>query len=724
MALQQTLALSRARRVAGMGLAEIGCRTRQASAKWIDRLQHRVGEPSDVLRRQAPAIANPDAALQALRDDLPRRFFAGVSPEVIATIRDQFPEARRELLSQAERLLGGHFDLLGYHHLSFGHPIDWHLDPVNRRRAPRVHWSAIDPLDSEIVGDSKVVWELSRHQWTMQLAQAYALTGDERYAAAAIAAMNDWIDANPVGIGINWSSSLEVALRLMAWTWTLALLRQSAALTGGTLIRVLSSIHAHATHVEKYLSRYFSPNTHLTGEALGLFYAGVAFPEFRDAERWRATGATTLIEQADQQVSVDGIYFEQSTCYQRYTCDIYLHFLQLAGRHHIDVPARTREHLQRMVDVLVTLRGPDGMVPAIGDADGGQLMPLVIRERGDCRGIFAAAAALFGRRDFAHAAGGAAPEVGWLLGAEGADAFARAATGQPATEPSRIFVAGGYAVMRTGSGRDACQMIVDVGPLGSFGHGHADLLSVQCSVFGHACLVDAGTYAYTAEPEWRSYFRGTAAHNTVRIDGTDQAEPAGPFGWHERPRTTVRAWQSTSELDLVDAEHTAFVAQGIPVVHRRRVVFAKPHYWVVVDDLLGDGSHSAEWSFQFAPVPVSLTSGGDAARADLPGGEALWVVPLSTTAIRASVHTGEVAPIRGWVSPDYGRRVPAPMLVFAAQGPLPMRQLTVLVPQRRQSTSPPSVDPILDGSRRLVGVRVTLARLTVHFDPHVVIARD
>ena len=106
MALQQTLALSRARRVAGMGLAEIGCRTRQASAKWIERLQPRVGEPSDVLRRQAPSIADPDAALQALRHDLPRRFFAGVSPDVIAMIREQFPEARRELLSQAERLAG------------------------------------------------------------------------------------------------------------------------------------------------------------------------------------------------------------------------------------------------------------------------------------------------------------------------------------------------------------------------------------------------------------------------------------------------------------------------------------------------------------------------------------------------------------------------------------------------------------------------------------------
>jgi hypothetical protein len=629
---------------------------------------------------------------------------------------------RRDVVGQAEALLTKRFDLLGYQQLSFGDPIDWHLDPVNGRRAPRLHWSAIDPLDPAVVGDSKVVWELSRHQWTMQLAQAFALTGDERYAAAAIAAVNDWLDANPTGMGINWSSSLEVALRVMAWTWTLALLRQSALLAG-SVTRILASIHAHATHIDKYLSLYFSPNTHLTGEALGLFYAGVAFPEFRDAERWRTIGASLLVEQAEKQISEDGIYFEQSTCYQRYTCDIYLHFLQLATRNHIDVPARTRDHLLRMVNALMALSGPDGRAPAIGDADGGQLMPLVSRARQDCRGIYATAAALFARRDFAHAAGGPAPEVVWLLGTYGADAFAQVAVSRPAAQGSRIFVAGGYAVMRGREEGHAHQLIVDVGPLGSFGHGHADLLSIQCSVFGHECLVDAGTYGYTAQPEWRHYFRGTAAHNTVRIDGKDQAEPAGPFGWRDRPQATVREWQSTSELDVVEAEHAGYATQGVPVVHRRRVVFVKPSFWIVIDDLLGEGTHAAEWSFQFAPLPLSLMSSG-AARVDLPGGEALWAVPLSTTDVRASVHTGEVAPIRGWVSPDYGRRVPAPMLVYSAMALLPMRQVTVLFPERRPSAVPPSLQPIVNGDRRPTGLRVAALNLAVHFDQQVAIERN
>jgi hypothetical protein len=362
------------------------------------------------------------------------------------------------------------------------------------------------------------------------------------------------------------------------------------------------------------------------------------------------------------------------------------------------------------------------MVPAIGDADGGQLMPLVSRARPDCRGIFATAAALFARRDFAHTAGGSAPEVVWLLGTYGADAFAHVAVSRPAAQSSRIFVAGGYAVMRSRDDDHAHQLIVDVGPLGSFGHGHADLLSVQCSVFGHECLVDAGTYGYTAQPQWRHYFRGTAAHNTVRIDGKDQAEPAGPFGWRDRPQTTIREWQSTTALDVVEAEHAGYAAQGIPVVHRRRVVFVKPLFWIVIDDLIGEGTHSAEWSFQCAALPVSLMSSG-AARVDLPGGEALWVVPLSTD-VRRSVHTGEVAPIRGWVSPDYGCRVPAPMIVYSAVAPLPFRQVTVLFPERRPSAVPPSLHPIVDEDRLMTGLRVGALRLAVHFDHQVAIERN
>jgi hypothetical protein len=193
------------------------------------------------------------------------------------------------------------------------------------------------------------------------------------------------------------------------------------------------------------------------------------------------------------------VHFEQSTCHHRYTVEIYLHFLLLAARNGIEVPPQVGERVQQMVEFLLAVRQPDGAIATIGDSDGGTLMPLAPRASDDPRGVFAVAATVFHRPDFTWAADGISSEVGWLTGSAGIRAFENAPSAPPIAEPSRVFPSGGYAVMRAGRERDAHQMIVDFGPLGcpvSAGHGHADLLSIQCSIFGEPCLVDPGTYAY------------------------------------------------------------------------------------------------------------------------------------------------------------------------------------------------------------------------------------
>src|SRR5207237_4759604 len=106
-----------------------------------------------------------------------------------------------------------------------------------------------------------------------------------------------------------------------------------------------------------------------------------------------------------QQVLADGVYFEHSTCYQRYTVDIYLHFLILTARNGLVVPPAVAARVQQMLDVLVALRRPDGSMPQIGDADGGWLLPLASRPSDDCGGVFSPAAAVVGRGDYAWAAG-------------------------------------------------------------------------------------------------------------------------------------------------------------------------------------------------------------------------------------------------------------------------------------------------------------------------------
>ena len=700
---------SRLRRVASMGMAEAGYRSWQESAKWIDRrrIDRHTVDPVAVLRREAPSIADHTPGREAIESVFRSRFFAGATRESIAELGRLFPDASRHILDDADALLTGEFNLLGYRGLSFGTPIDWQLDPVWSRRAPLAHWSQIDPLDPAVVGDSKIAWELSRHQWVVRLAQAFALTGDPRYATAAVNAIEHWIDANPVGRGLNWASSLEVAFRVIAWSWTLALLRGSAAMSPAFTTKLFASIHAHAAHVRKYLSYYFSPNTHLTGEALGLFYAGTLFPHFRDAADWRATGVRILVDQSRIQIGDDGVYFEQSTCYQRYTCEFYLHFLLLAARSGIAIPADVPSRVLRMIDFLVSIRRPDGSMPLVGDADDGCLMPLVCREPDDFRGVLAVYAALFRRPDFAAASGGPAPEVLWLLGPDGVRHITETNPASTAGPASRVFERGGYAVMRSGWDRDAHQLILDTGPLGchvSSGHGHEDLLAVQCSVFGDRVLIDPGTYGYTAEPAWRNYFRSAAAHSTVVIDGMGQSEPAGPFGWRRRPRALLREWITTEAFDVADAEHNAYAHLDKPVTHRRRVVFVKPDFWVLIDDLTGEGSHTIDLSFQLAPVDVELAS-PHCCRVETERGAVLWIVTLASTPMVSAIRSGELQPIRGWISDRYGRKQPSPALVCSARAPLPMRAITVLYPTRDRSARPPAVESLFDHGT-LSGVRI------------------
>jgi hypothetical protein len=606
--------------------------------------------------------------------------------------------------------------LLGYRDLPLPSPVEWDLDLVSGRRAPRAHWSRIDPLDPAGVGDSKVIWELNRHQWLVTLAEAARLTGDARYREHAFAVLEGWRRAHPYGHGVNWSSSLEVAFRLIAWSWLFAI-SDGLGVTGpADLDALVDSMRAHAQHIERYLSVYFSPNTHLTGEALGLYYAGVLLADDSRAATWRALGASILQRESERQVSEDGVYCEQATCYQRYTAEIYLHYLILADRAGDVVPEDVRARVERVIDFLVAINQPSAGMPAIGDADGGWVLPLTSRAPGDCRGVFALAAACFKRADYAWAAGGLQPEVIWMLGDKGVQAFDALLPAPPVAKPSRLYFEGGYGVMRSGWGPDARRLIFDTGPLwqgACRAHGHADLLSVQCAAFGEEFLVDPGTYCYTPEPAWREHFRSTRAHNTVMVDAENQAEPRGPFGWRGPVHTEVREWRSSADADYADAEHTAYERLSDPVRHRRRVLFVKPHYWVIVDDVYGRARHVVDVRFQFAQAVTQQAGRWLTAHGTL--GE-LWLKSFSVKPLQLRLACGETDPIDGWVSADYGLRRAAPLAIQRADAMLPLRVVTVLIPNAAGIAPPTAVTSLIGAHGDLVGLRFDDFRSVVRID--------
>jgi len=134
--------------------------------------------------------------------------------------------------------------------------------------------------------------------------------------------------------------------------------------------------------------------------------------------------------------------------------------------------------------------------------------------------------------------------------------------------------------------------LVDAGPFGPWGagHSHSDTLSLLARCGNREILIDPGTYTYVSDPAERDRFRGSAAHNTIRVDGLDQAIPAHPFHWSDRPAVSIREWTTSQEEDSLDAD---CVSRGI--THRRRVRFVKPDLLLVVDEISGPpGEHIIE----------------------------------------------------------------------------------------------------------------------------------
>ena len=594
------------KKVKDRSFAELRVRGEQKFAAWLDRRgwseRVQLQDDSAFLKSfNSPGISSAAELLTYFRDSHAQNFFPAFDDQsaTVSELRKRWPENLELLLGEARQIENGRFDLLGFQGLDFGNAPDWHLEPKSGKRSALVHWSRIKELEAEDSGDKKITWELNRHQFFITLGRAYWATGDERYARLFVDFVSSWMKSNPPGQGLNWLSSLEVSFRAISWLWALHFFKRSPNLNPEVFLQFLKYLVAHARHIETYLSTYSSPNTHLTGEALGLYYLGLCLPEFGDASRWRTLGEKILLAELERHVRPDGVYFEQSSYYHRYTVDFYTHFYILA-RQQGSVFANVSDKLQLLLDHLMYITRPDGTTPFFGDDDGGKLLKFEKREPGDFRAALSNGAGLFARPDYKFIAGDPAEETLWLLGPDGLDLFDGLASQEPA-KSSMAFSAGGYYVMRDGWSSDSNYLLFDCGPHGTMncGHAHADALSFQLAVQGRTLLIDPGTFTYTGSQELRDWFRSSAAHNTLTLDGESSSISDGPFSWRTIAKSNCRDWISRTRFDFVEGSHDGYSRLSPPAMHSRSILFLKGDYWIVCDQVKSDGSHRADLWFHY-----------------------------------------------------------------------------------------------------------------------------
>ncbi len=566
-------------------------------------------------------------------------------------------------IAAADQVAGGELTIFGRRYPY--HPPQWNRDPETGRLAPLQFSANLNYRDENLVGNIKTLWEPNRHLHLATLAQAFSLTGHARYLDVLGEHLESWLEQNPYRRGPNWTSSLEAAIRLINWSfvWYLTGGADSPLVQGELRTRWLESIYQHCRFIRKNTSRYSSANNHLIGELTGLYIGSWCWPFWPEAEEWRGFAKRELSREALLQNAPDGVNREQSVAYTQFVLEFLL-TAGLCGRvNRDDFGPDYWRRVEAMMGFLAALTDSKGKVPMIGDADDGYLLELnYLAGVAPHLSLLATGAVLFGRADLKALSAGFDAKSQWLLGDEGSEVFEQLS--HAPANPCRTFPDGGlYLLGKSFYEPDEVRLWADAGPLGYLAiaaHGHCDALALILSVAGEELLIDPGTYAYHPERLWRDYFRGTSAHNTVRIDGMDQSQSGGSFMWVSKAQATCEVWEPGESIDHWVASHDGYRRLPDPVLHRREITLDKSECNItVIDTLICKGRHLIERFWHFSEE-CEVTRLNGCVRAAQRSARLDLTVDEESTLILCS---GQQNPPAGWVSRKFGHKQPTTTLV-------------------------------------------------------------
>ncbi|HTW10112.1 MAG TPA: alginate lyase family protein [Acidimicrobiales bacterium] len=578
----------------------------------------------------------------------------------------QFPPgARSSVLGVAEELMNGRYEILGHWRSDMAHP-DWALDPVTGKRAPLSPYCfGIDHRDPALTGNVKQVWELSRLHHLTVLSLAYALSGEERFAERTAAQLSSWWRANPWLSGTNWTSGIEVGVRLISLTWTRRLLDgwEGAPVLFEHNDEAVAQIWAHQRYLAALPSRGSSANNHAVAEAAGLLVAALAFPWWEQSERWARHAARWLEDELAHNTFPSGVNREMAFDYHGLVTELAVVAgaeADAAGHPLSDV---TWDRVAAMTDVIAATADVRLQPPRYGDSDDGKALVLD-PSASRWAALLDSGRNVMGAPEWWPALDPSA--FGCLVGALAAK---HPVNERPLRPPSH-FADAGLAIMRgkTADGSEVwCRC--DSGPHGFLSiaaHAHADALSVEMRHEGVEILADPGTYCYHDEPKWRAYFRSTLGHNTLQLADRDQSMVGGPFLWRSHPRTSLTSWADGDDGEAIwSAEHDGYTSLEPPATHRRTVRLEKEasepsiRAVAVVDQVESAQQYPVRLTYHFGPaVEADLEGHQVSLRWDGRTGpqEATLVLPEELT---WRLMRGETAPVFGWYSPRFGVKQPA-----------------------------------------------------------------
>ena len=544
----------------------------------------------------------------------------------------------------AEAVAAGRFPIQGVT-LTLGLEPDWLAAPLPRDREWRLEWS--------------------KFYYGLDLATAAEQTGAARYLSAWQRLVTSWIAQVPIDHDPTDVIGRRVQNWLYAWSRFAERFDVESSMPGFEA-RITASLRQQVAYLRDHLTR---ERNHRTLELYALFVAALGLPSLDPDGSLLRFSIAALTENLFADVLPDGVHRERSTHYHHVVLRSFIGMRENTRRFDLPLPPAFDERLTRACEFALHCHRPDGGIPALSDSDGGSYLDLL-----------QAAGTLLDRADFTY--------VG-----------TRGRRGEPPASRAASFPEGGYFVQRSGwgdRGRDMADeryLIFDCGGVGDGGHGHYDALNIEVAANGGPLIVDPGRYTYCDDPpHWRRWFKGTAAHNTVTVDGTDQTpyrrgRPKGPVA-----RAHLQHRLTSAGLDVLWGEALSPVYD---VVQRRRILFVGDEYWLIEDSLDSDGRHRYQLRFHLTPDQR------DVAIQSVPCGSRATTSRLSL--VLAGAATPGVEP--GWVSFEYGTKHEAPVVTFTADGAARVRFVTLVMPAGHAGEPAPDLAVRFDGGIATADVR-------------------
>jgi len=434
-----------------------------------------------------------------------------------------------QIIKQANKICNHIFNLLGSGDINLGKDIKWNEDFKTGFIWGNKFYKKIKQINLNNNSDVKVPRELSRFQHTAILGQAYLISNDLKYVLEFKNQIEDWTKKNPVEMSVNWACTMDVAIRACNWIIGYYFFKSCPKINKEFWIKYNKELYLHGKYIFKNLERADQYNgNHYLSDLAGLIWLGLYFKNFKydkeevknNPKTWLDFGLKEFEKEMKNQVNPDGVDYEASTAYHCLVTELFLFTSILCSKNNIIFPKEYRYKLEKMIEFILNITKPNGLIPLLGDMDSGRF--IILSDYGnldkrDFRYLLALGGEYFNRDDFKFYTSNNNNRIPfWCF-----ENINKKKEKSSINLESKAYKNSGYYILRN----DKIYIIIKCGPNGinaNGGHTHNDQLSFELNVSGKDFIIDPGTYVYTADYELRNLFRRTSMHNTLQIGNLEQ----------------------------------------------------------------------------------------------------------------------------------------------------------------------------------------------------------